>query len=77
MGVIGTMHLDHVSELHVLAQEGVRLTGDQMAILSKDRISLQASAADKLDAIRKAGELLVNSGCVLPEYVDGLSLIHI
>lgn len=43
-----------------------------MAILSKDRISLQTSAADKSDAIRKAGELLVNSGCVLPEYIDGM-----
>lgn len=43
-----------------------------MAILSKERISLQASAADKADAIRKAGELLVKSGCVLPEYVDGM-----
>jgi len=43
-----------------------------MTILSKDRISLQASAVDKLDAIRKAGELLVKSGCVLPEYVDGM-----
>jgi len=43
-----------------------------MAILSKDRISLQSSAADKTDAIRKAGELLVTSGCVLPEYVDGM-----
>ena len=43
-----------------------------MSILSKDRISLQASAADKTDAIRKAGELLVTSGCVLPEYVDGM-----
>src|SRR5512147_403864 len=43
-----------------------------MAILSKDRISLQAGATDKLDAIRKAGELLVTSGCVLPEYVDGM-----
>src|SRR5512141_2635138 len=43
-----------------------------MAILSKDRISLQASAADKPDAIRKAGELLVKSGCVLPEYIDGM-----
>ena len=43
-----------------------------MAILSKDRISLQANATDKADAIRKAGELLVNSGCVLPEYIDGL-----
>lgn len=43
-----------------------------MSILSKERISLQASAADKVDAIRKAGELLVKSGCVLPEYVDGM-----
>ena len=43
-----------------------------MPIISKDRISLQASAADKVDAIRKAGELLVASGCVLPEYVDGM-----
>jgi mannitol/fructose-specific phosphotransferase system IIA component len=43
-----------------------------MAILSKDRISLQASATDKAGAIRKAGELLVESGCVLPEYIDGM-----
>jgi phosphocarrier protein FPr len=43
-----------------------------MPILSKDRISLQASAADKVDAIRKAGALLVSSGCVLPEYIDGM-----
>lgn len=43
-----------------------------MSILSKDRISLQASAVDKADAIRKAGELLVNTGCVLPEYVEGM-----
>jgi mannitol/fructose-specific phosphotransferase system IIA component len=43
-----------------------------MTILSKDRISLQASAKDKADAIRKAGKLLVKSGCVLPEYVDGM-----
>jgi mannitol/fructose-specific phosphotransferase system IIA component len=43
-----------------------------MAILSKDRISLQANAADKADAIRKAGDLLVATGCVLPEYVNGM-----
>jgi mannitol/fructose-specific phosphotransferase system IIA component len=43
-----------------------------MSILSKDRISLQASASDKADAIRKAGQLLVTSGCVLPEYIDGM-----
>lgn len=43
-----------------------------MSILSKERISLGASAADKADAIRKAGDLLVKSGCVLPEYVSGM-----
>lgn len=43
-----------------------------MPILSKERILLQAGASDKEDAIRKAGELLVKSGCVLPEYVDGM-----
>src|SRR5512142_232001 len=43
-----------------------------MSILSKDRIVLQANAADKDDAIRKAGELLVNSGCVLSPYIDGM-----
>jgi len=43
-----------------------------MTILSKERISLQASATDKADAIRKAGELLVITGCVLPEYIDGM-----
>lgn len=43
-----------------------------MSILSKDCISLQNNAIDKADAIRKAGELLVKSGCVLPQYVDGM-----
>src|SRR5215510_11197467 len=43
-----------------------------MSILSKERISLQASATDKADAISQAGNLLVKSGCVLPEYVDGM-----
>jgi mannitol PTS system EIIA component len=43
-----------------------------MSILSKDRISLQASAADKEMAIQMAGDLLVKSGCVLPEYVSGM-----
>lgn len=43
-----------------------------MSILSKERIQLNATATDRDDAIRKAGELLVNSGCVLPEYVEGM-----
>lgn len=43
-----------------------------MSILSRERIQLNAVAVDRTDAIRKAGELLVNSGCVLPEYVEGM-----
>ncbi len=43
-----------------------------MSILSADRVALNARAADKLEAIRLAGELLVTSGCVLPPYVDGM-----
>lgn len=43
-----------------------------MAVLSAERIRLQATAVDKLDAIRQAGELLVNSGCVAAEYVSGM-----
>jgi mannitol/fructose-specific phosphotransferase system IIA component len=43
-----------------------------MTILSKERISLQENAADKADAIRKAGELLVKSGCVSAAYVEGM-----
>ena len=43
-----------------------------MSIISKERINLQVNAVDKADAVRKAGELLVKTGCVLPEYVDGM-----
>jgi len=43
-----------------------------MSILSKERIQLNADAADRTDAIRKAGDLLVKSGCVMPEYVEGM-----
>lgn len=43
-----------------------------MPILSADRIALGADATDKMEAIRKAGELLVSSGCVLPAYVEGM-----
>lgn len=43
-----------------------------MTILSEDRIQLQATARDKVDAIRQSGELLVKTGCVEPGYVDGM-----
>ena len=43
-----------------------------MAILSTDRIRLQATARDKLDAIRQSGQLLVDTGCVQARYVEGM-----
>lgn len=43
-----------------------------MSILSLDRIRLQATAIDKADAIRQAGEMLVNTGCVAADYVTGM-----
>jgi phosphocarrier protein FPr len=43
-----------------------------MSTLSIERIKVQATATDKADAIRQAGELLVNTGCVKPEYVEGM-----
>ena len=41
-------------------------------ILSRETIRLQATADDKEDAIRQAGELLVNAGCVKSDYVLGM-----
>jgi len=43
-----------------------------MTILAINRIQVGASAEDKFDAIRKAGGLLVTSGCVKPAYIDGM-----
>ncbi|MEM8530488.1 MAG: PTS sugar transporter subunit IIA [Chloroflexota bacterium] len=43
-----------------------------MAIVAIDRVQLGASARDKQDAIRQAGELLVRGGCVAPAYVNGM-----
>jgi mannitol PTS system EIIA component len=43
-----------------------------MDILTIDRICVQGAAHDKKEAIRMAGELLVSTGCVAPEYVEGM-----
>ena len=43
-----------------------------MGILSEKMIRLQAVAHDKEDAIRQAGELLVNGGCVNSNYIAGM-----
>ena len=41
-------------------------------ILTLDTVRLNASVESKEDAIRQAGELLVQSGCVHPDYVKGM-----
>ncbi len=43
-----------------------------MTMLATERIKLAASAADKEDAVRQAGALLLADGCVSQEYVDGM-----
>ena len=43
-----------------------------MSILAIERIRLGGSATSKEDAIRQAGQLLVDTGCVSAEYVDGM-----
>jgi phosphocarrier protein FPr len=41
-------------------------------VLTPDLVQLGAAAADKHEAIRRAGELLVRAGCVEPGYVAGM-----
>ena len=43
-----------------------------MAILALERIVVQATAVDKEDAIRQAGQLLVSGGCAKPAYIAGM-----
>lgn len=43
-----------------------------MEILTSEMVVLGAQVADKADAIRQAGEVLVKAGCVAPSYVDGM-----
>jgi PTS system mannitol-specific IIA component len=43
-----------------------------MGILSTDKVKLNATANDKYEAIRMAGELLVNAGHVESSYIDSM-----
>lgn len=43
-----------------------------MSVLRAERIKIGATAVDKTDAIRQAGQLLVDSGCVDAAYIDGM-----
>ena len=47
-------------------------TSSRMEVLTSEMVLLGALAADKVDAIRQAGEVLVKAGCVAPSYVDGM-----
>lgn len=43
-----------------------------MAILEVERIRVQAQASSKEEAIQLSGQLLVDTGCVTPAYIDGM-----
>jgi mannitol PTS system EIIA component len=43
-----------------------------MEVLTIEMVVLGAQAADKADAIRQAGEVLIQAGCVAPSYVAGM-----
>ncbi|WP_424767848.1 PTS sugar transporter subunit IIA [Paenibacillus sp. sgz302251] len=43
-----------------------------MSILSTDKVKLNAAVKDKNEAIRMAGQLLVNAGHVEPSYVESM-----
>ncbi len=43
-----------------------------MDVLTRETVRMGARAADKADAIRRCGELLVQAGYVAPSYVDGM-----
>ena len=55
-----------------MAKKSRRQGGNPVAIIEKDHIELHASVTSKEEAIRKSGQLLVDSGCVEPAYVDGM-----
>lgn len=40
--------------------------------MTEETVKLKARAADKVDAIRQCGQLLVAAGYVAPAYVDGM-----
>lgn len=41
-------------------------------VLTEDTVALDVPAADWQEAIRQAGNLLVRTGAVKPEYIDGM-----
>jgi len=43
-----------------------------MKVLIREMVVLAAQVTDKVDAIRMAGDVLVEAGCVAPSYVDGM-----
>lgn len=45
---------------------------NDVEILSKRTVQLNAQATDKIDAVKQAGELLVQAGYVAQEYIEGM-----
>ncbi len=50
----------------------VKLTIDLKSALGQDNILLDAEASDWVEAVKKAGQLMVQSGLVFPSYIDGM-----
>lgn len=46
--------------------------GRAMEILRRENVLLNAQVSDKEEAIKKAGEILVEAGYVAPAYIDGM-----
>jgi mannitol/fructose-specific phosphotransferase system IIA component len=54
-----------MSDAAIMTRRGINVLTGEMVILG-------TQAAGKTDAIRQAGAVLVEAGCVLPSYVDGM-----
>ena len=45
---------------------------NETEILTREMVLLGVRAANKVDAITKAGDVLVKAGCVAPQYINGM-----
>jgi len=66
--------MDFVGSMAVQLDLGdcIPMTGSRTQVLTSEMVLLGVQAANKADAIRKAGDVLVAAGCVAPSYVDGM-----
>jgi|SRR5271157_4075964 len=48
------------------------MENSKIEVLTSEMVFLGAQAANKVDAIRQAGELLFKAGCIAPSYINGM-----